>query len=390
MKSKSKVLIRIKKIDKYYLIRMLSDNNIFYSDFLFEKNSALFKTEYINFNILRSSFGNKNVKIKKYYGEKGLINFFKKHYIFLICCLWGYLMLFMLSNTIFNIEVITTDTEMAKLILKELDYNGIKKYRFKKSYQELYEIKNNILNNNKDKLEWIEIETFGTKYIVNFTPRIIPDESDKNEVPQNIVSKRDAIIMHIEADKGEVVREVNEYVRKGDVIISGNIMRNEETLVAQVKASGKAYGEVWYTVNVTVPYTYVEYKPTGEIINHYYIDIFGNKMTLLGKYDTKYVIIEKSIIIDKPYLFFKIIKEKKYIYEYKEFKVTKDEALKEAVNRSIKSIEVKLDKEEYIIDKKVLKIEEYSSKISIEVFFKVYENITDTSVLERINEEIIE
>lgn len=390
MKNKSTVLISIKNIDEYYLIRTLSDNNIFYSNFSVEKKLIFLNIKYIDFNTIRSLLGKKNVKIRKYYGKKGFIKFFSKHYIFLICSIWGYLMILILSNTIFKIEVVTTDTKMAKLILKELDYNGIKKYKFKKSYEKLNEIKNNILISNKDKLEWLEIETVGTKYIVNFTSRIIPEESKIDNTPQNIVSKKDAIIMHIESSSGEVIREINDYVRRKDVIISGNIMRNEETLVTQVKATGKVYGEVWYVVNTTVPYKYVEYKPTGKIINHYYIDIFGKKMTLLGKYDTKYTINEKSVIVDKPYLFFKIIKEKKEIYEYKEFKVTKKEALEEAINRSIKSIEVKLDKEEYIIDKKVLKIEEYSSKISIEVFFKVYENITDTSDLGRINEEIVE
>lgn len=390
MKNKSTVLIKVRNIDKYYLIKLLSNNNIFYSNLYFEKNMIFLNIKYSEYKTLKALVGKKNIKIKKYFGIKGIKVFFKKHYIFLICSLWGYFMLLMLSNTIFNIEIVTTDTKMEQLLLKELNYNGIKKYRFKKSYEELNEIKKNILNNNKDKLEWLEINSIGTKYVVNFTARIISKETDKDDTPQNIVSKRDAVIMHIESSKGEIVKEINDYVKKGEVIISGNIMRNEETIVSQVKATGKVYGEVWYLVNVTVPYKYIEYMPTGKVINHYYIDIFGKKMTLIGKYDTKYAISEKKVIVDKPYLLFKIIKEKKEIYEYKEFKLTKKEALEEAIKRSVKSVEVKLDKEEYIIDKKVLKIEEYSSKISIEVFFKVYENITDTSILERIKEETIE
>lgn len=387
MIDKSLILIRIKRTDKYKIIKKLTNNEMFYYDLIDEKKSILIKINHKDLKQIKYFFGKKNVKIIKFFGFEGIINFFKRHYIFLLCVLWGYILLIILSNTIFEIEIISNDNNMIKIIMNELECNGIKKYKFKKSYKELNKIKNNILNENKDILEWIEIESFGTKYIVNFTPRIIPEEKNPDFKLQNITAKKDAIIMHIEADCGEIIKEVNDFVKKGDIIISGNIMRNEETLVSQVKASGKVYGEVWYTVNTTVPYKFIEYSPTGEIVNHIYINILGKKMTLTGRYETKYALIEKKVLVDKPYLFFKIINEKKEIYEYKEYILSNDEALKEAINRSIKSIEVKLNSEEYIIDKKVLKIDEYSSKINIEVFFKVYENITDTSVLEEIKEE---
>ncbi len=387
MINKSTVLIRIKNSDKLNVVRKLLNREILYYEFKEDKNSFLIKVNYSDFSKIRIIFGKKNVKVVRYFGKLGIIKFIKKHYIILICLLWGYILLTLLSNTIFEIEIVSNDNKMIKILLRELEYNGIEKYRFKKSYSELNKIKNNILNENKDILEWIEIESHGTKYIVNFTPRIIPEDNTEDMKPQNIVAKKDAVIKHIESDKGEIVKEINEYVKKGDVIISGNIMRNEETLVSQVKASGKVFGEVWYTVNTTVPYKFTEYSPSGEIINHVYIDIFGKKMTLIGKYNSKYSHIEKEVLIDKPYLFFKVIKEKKEIYEYKEYTLNKEEALKEAINRSVKSVEVKLNNNEYILDKKVLKIEEYSSKINIEVFFKVYENITDTSLLEEIKKE---
>ena len=114
------------------------------------------------------------------------------------------------------------------------------------------------------------------------------------------------------------------------------------------------------------------------------------KLTLLGYYKNNNVISEKEILIDKPYLFFKLIKEKKRVYEYKEYKVNEEEALKEAIKRATKSIEVLLKDDEYIIDKKVLKNTVFSSKISVEVFFRVYENIVDYENIENTLENNIE
>ena len=135
------------------------------------------------------------------------------------------------------------------------------------------------------------------------------------------------------------------------------------------------YGEVWYTVNTTVPYKHIDYVNTGEIVNHIYLDIFGKKFTLMGKYDTKNEIVRTKVLLDKPYLFFKVVKEEKELYEYVTHTVTYEEAYEEALKRSERVINEKLSSDEYIIDKKVLKINKYSSKIELEIFYKVYENI---------------
>ena len=42
------------------------------------------------------------------------------------------------------------------------------------------------------------------------------------------------------------------------------------------------------------------------MFNHYYLDIFGHKFTISGKYDSDNTINKKSIVLDKPYLFFKV------------------------------------------------------------------------------------
>ena len=98
-------------------------------------------------------------------------------------------------------------------------------------------------------------------------------------------------------------------------------------------------------------------------------------MTILGKFDYNNVFIREETIIDKPYIFFKLMKEEKEIFEYKELTLSSSEAYEEALKRSDKSINAKLNDDEYIIDKKVLKKNEFSSKIEIEVFYRVYENI---------------
>ena len=74
-------------------------------------------------------------------------------------------------------------------------------------------------------------------------------------------------------------------------------------------------------------------------------------------------------------------------YEYKEFIINEKEAYNEAIKRSDIKIKNMLDNDEHIISKNVLKKEVFSSKIKVEVFYKVYENIGLTSKIKNIEEK---
>jgi hypothetical protein len=75
------------------------------------------------------------------------------------------------------------------------------------------------------------------------------------------VSTYDAVIKKIVAESGVKVKEVNEYVKKGDTIISGSIYLNEE-IKEVTKALGEIYGEVWYKISVEYPIINVDKKET--------------------------------------------------------------------------------------------------------------------------------
>ena len=252
-------------------------------------------------------------------------------------------------------------------------YYGIVKYKFVKSNKYIENVKEKILLENKDTIEWISINREGVKYVVNVTPRVISNRVSIDK-PSNIVSKKDALIKYLVVTGGSSVKEVNDVVKKGEVIISGDVIKFNK-VVGTTRSKGKVFGEVWYTVNISIPFKHVIYEKTGETINHIYLDIFGHKFTLVGHYITNNSINEVSVLVDKPYLFFKLMKESKELYNYKEVNLNSESAFKEALERADKSISNKLDTNEYIIERKVLKKDVFSSKIDIELFYRVYENI---------------
>ena len=297
----------------------------------------------------------------------------------IICIILGILIITFLSNIIFNVQVIHTSKEVRKFILNELEEYGLKKYNFKKSFLEIQEIKNKILDEYKDTIEWLEIEESGTSYIVRLEERIIPDTS-VDETTQDVVATRDAIIRKIIASKGNVIKELNTYVNKGDVIISGSIYLND-TLKEIVGAKVTIYGEVWYNVTVEYPYIYSEIKETGNYKNVYVIKLLNKEIELtLDKYKDK--TYEEDIILSHSLIPISIVKQKQKELNTIALALTLEEATNKALEEAINKMNIKLENDEYIINHKVLKTNIKDDKVILNVFFAVYEDITGYSKIE--------
>lgn len=323
--------------------------------------------------------------IVKYYGKKNIVNIYENNKYVLLSLIISFMLLFLLCNTIFDIKINSDDKDIINIINNSLSDNGIDVYKRKVSFDKLNSIKNKILEDNKDTLEWIEIREKGCIYYIDVTPRVKSNNNVDNSLPSDIVAEKDGVIKHIVVHRGSKVIDNGDYVKKGDILISGNIIKNEN-VIDKVHSEGVIYAETWKTVNISIPFKRIDYV-YKKTINHYYLDIFGHKFTISGKYDSDNTINKKSIVLDKPYLFFKLYKEEKKIYDYNEVILNKEEAYNEALNRSIDVINKKLSSDEYIISKKVLKKEVKRSKINLEVFFKVYEKIGVTSEIQDIGEE---
>ena len=323
--------------------------------------------------------------IVKYYGKKNIVNIFENNKYVLLSLIISFMLLFLLCNTIFDIKINSDDKDIVNIINDSLKDNGIDVYKRKVSFNKLNSIKNKILGDNKDTLEWIEIREKGCIYYIDVTPRVKSNNNVDNTSPSDIVAEKDGVIKHIVVHRGSKVIDNGDYVKKGDVLISGNIIKNEN-VIDKVHSEGVIYAETWKTVNISIPFKRIDYV-YKKTVNHYYLDIFGHEFTISGKYDSDNTINKKSIVLDKPYLFFKLYKEEKKIYDYNEVILNAEEAYNEALNRSADIINKKLSNDEYIISKKVLKKEVKRSKINLEVFFKVYEKIGVTSEIQDIGEE---
>ena len=172
--------------------------------------------------------------------------------------------------------------------------------------------------------------------------------------------------------------EENNYVNKGDVIISSDIYLNEN-LKGKVSASGKVYASVWYKVICEYPINYKEKIYTNKKRKTIFFKI-GNKYIDLFKYksfDRKIIYSFNDKLTNISFGIEEIekvdIKDKKY---------TNKEVLEKARKKSESVIKKRLKDDEYIISQKTLKFNTNGSKIILEMFFSVYEEISEKRVVE--------
>lgn len=316
-----------------------------------------------------------NIKIVRYYGKLRIIKRIKKDIFILSSLLISLLLIYTLSNVIFKVEVIHSNKNIIKLVTKELEDNGIKKYKFVKNYQEIEKIKNKILEENKNTLEWLEIIREGTKYTIRVEERIINNKPKDNKI-YNIVASKNAVIKNIYAESGEKIRSINTYVKKGDIIISSDITLPNNEKISKT-ASGKVQGEVWYNINIEYPYQYHEIKYTGNKKKVLVLNLLNKRISFFDfhKYKTfnrniKYIfnnnITPISLIYEDEY-------ETNIINEVYDYNTAREKAIAKAKEKLLE----KYPNIEEVTDIKIITEEDKETKISLNLFVTCLEDITE-------------
>ena len=383
---KSKVNIRVTGNNIERFIKRLKSNNI---DILklqyISKNQILITIYKVDLDKTLSIKTIYDISIIEYFGiEKLKLSILNNKYI-IISIFIGLIILYTLSNIIFHIDIITNDSKMKTILYKELGQYGIEKYKFRKDYKTLQYIKKEILNKYRDNIEWLEIENIGTKYIIRYEPRIINKEKEEQEL-RNIIAKKDAVIKSLNISSGQIVKNINSYVKKGDVIVSGYIKLND-SIKDTTSSNGVVYGETWYKVNIDYPYNYYEEYLTGKEKEVLVFNFLGINIEVFNfnKYKTKKV--ENITLLKNNLLPIKLfIQKQKETKVYKESNI-EETLIKNALEFSNNKLKEKLNKDEYINNYKILSKIKKDNSIELSIFYSVIENITEYQTIEKYTEE---
>lgn len=357
------IIIKVTQDIKRFINKCNSYNIELYNIKYIDKDNIIVKIKKDDFDNIKIYNYYSNIEIYNKVGIDYYIHKINKLKYFILCFVIMIICMFLVSNIILKINVIHSNKKVRELVYSELYDNGIKIFSIKKDFNKLENIKNKILENNRDKLEWISITNIGMTYVVRVEERIIDNINDEHDYC-NVVATKEGIVTNIFSDKGDILVNVNDIVRKDDILITGNLIVNEETK-NYTCASGRVMAKVWYTTNISLKRDYLKKEYTGKKRINFYINHKVLRNNKYSKFDKKYFINNKYI---------KIYKE----IEYKEKKYKYNEL--DSVNKALLEIDNKFknklgDKGE-IIDKKILNKSINNKEINIDVFVITLEDIS--------------
>ncbi len=357
------IWVKTKYVNYYNLLSKLNYINLMIFDIKKNNNYVYLKINKEDFAKLSKYIKSYKFIIHSYTGLFSLINIVRSKFLYFIITIVGLLLFWILNNIIVDVEVLHQNSHLKEVLEYELIRLDVKPLTFKKDYDTLLQIKNEILDKYKDQIDWIEIEIVGMKYVIKLEERIINSEESKNDLC-HVYALEDGLITDLKVTKGVANVSIGDYVKKGDLLINGNVLLNDE-VISSVCAEGEVYAQTWYDVNVSIPYLYYENIKTGTMRYNLSIE-HDNKETKILNDRIDYYESEKIVLFD---LFgYKLFLEKQYEIEKIEKKYTEEEIVNEALNLAEEKVLLKFSTKDSILSKNVLKKTQNNSTIDIDIF----------------------
>lgn len=297
-------------LNRRYLVTLSYDEFI-YLDKKIAYNVIIeegFVTFYTTKKGLSYLYGIENIEVTDLY-KKYTINLIKKHLIFTLLILAMFVIMITSSIFIRKIEFkkeTIHNYEIKKLIEKDL-----------KKFGSIYYLNISVNDLNKKlrfyfpNFEYIGVLKEGAKLVVDVVlQNLDKDDSSSKHEYGDVVSKYDGYITLIKSSKGIVNVTTSQSVKKGDLLISGNLNYKVDpnSVNNLVRAEGIVLAHIATYEKIIVYKKIIEKSYTGNVFNYYGLNLFNK--TILNELDKKqnygHILYENIFSINGFISFYKV------------------------------------------------------------------------------------
>lgn len=340
--------------------------------------SLIFHMDFREISKLRQVLRKSDCKVKFLQG-KGVPFLMKrvmKNSGFLVGLIAFLICIFVLSNMVWGIEVKDAKPETEHAIRKELDKMGVKIGKMQFLVDDVDTIQRK-LSDRIGALTWVGVELKGTTYHFRVVEKRQPKEVEKTS-PQNLVASKKAIITEMFVEKGQPKVKVNDYVSKGQLLVSGLIGKEDKPQI--VSAQGKIRGQTWYKAKVEVPLKTNFSVYNGNETSKHYLKVSDLSIPIWGFKDPGYKKQVKETT-DRPFHFLQWELPLSYKVETLRSKddivrsYTKEEAITEGKKMARADLRKHLDEEDEIVGEKILHESMENGKVKLSIHYQVIEDI---------------
>ena len=178
--------------------------------------------------------------------------------------------LYLLSSFIWTVRVEGNERLETAELLSACEEMGVKPGVWKRGV-DTAEITNALLIRFSD-ISWVSVGIKGTDVTIKLAETIEKAERIDRETPCDIVASADGVIVQITAERGTPKVKPGDVVKKGDVLISSELLiglEGEEQHTEYTAAEGAVTARIWQRLTEELPLQYEEIQYSGvEKENH--------------------------------------------------------------------------------------------------------------------------
>lgn len=153
---------------------------------------------------------------------------------------------YVLSHMVYGIEIKGSDPNCTKLIQDTLVQLGVTTPCYETTLQN---IKQDLKKTLEHSIAWLEIEKIGSRYLISYTPKAFASVEELGH--EELIAQQDGVIERFEVLHGNKLRKVNEFVHKGDVLVS-NVIDTHDQTKTELFVKGRVFAYTWKDVSVTM------------------------------------------------------------------------------------------------------------------------------------------
>lgn len=298
----------------------------------------------------------------------------KEYIISIVICL---ILILYLSNIIWDIKINGVPKDIEEKITKQLNEYGVHTGALSFSVDSSSIIQQKLLHDIPELL-WVGVEKKGTTFQIEVVEKIVVEKKEVKG-PSNLIATKKGVVSYVYISKGMPKVKVNDFVKPGDLLVSGNISEDKKK-PNLVEAEGEVIAKTWYEVSVTIPLEAEYQELTGEKDKKLYMELGDLQIPFWGFGSSEFKHIQKDV--SRTHLhFFKwelpinIIESIRHEKTYRKEKRTKKDAIDIGKEQAKNELLLGLDENAKVISEKVLHESAGNGKVKLILYLTVEENI---------------
>lgn len=159
----------------------------------------------------------------------------------LSCLIW-----YGLSHVVFDVEIKGEQKSSRQLIEQTMRKLGYETPFYDTDVQK---VKASLKKKLENEIAWLEIQKQGSRYVITYTPKEFAHLEKLGH--EELIAQQDGVIARFDIQHGNKEHKVNDYVHKGDVLVS-NILEDSKGKKEEVYVKGRVFAYTWKDVKVVM------------------------------------------------------------------------------------------------------------------------------------------